>query len=941
MADLAKTIEIIFSAVDNTGQVMTSIADNLHSTLDGAAQIAEPLAEVADAAIKAQTAVLALATVYGGVAMQKAAEFQSAQIDLNKVLSEGDPAIESFTGTVVELSEKYGVSSAAILQGISNFKQAGFTAQEAAGLQKNALDLIIAGDIDAARASDILVQAIKGFGADASEATRYIEALNNVSNDYATDINQLAEGVSRVAPIMKVMGFSFEESTGLLTPMIEIFGSGAEAAEALKTGMLKLIDDAKPVKDALASLGVSQLDLNGHMRSGHDIFYDVAEAFKKVEENQKLVFAGQLFGIDQAPKLVAVFNDLAKVNQVTASAMETTGSVAKEVDLRLASTAKQADIFKVSFENLAIAIGTKLNGQFDGIVSGSSDILQAFRQIVEQGGLDQFFEALKPAMASFADTLHNIAQNLPTAFAGVDFSGLIDSMRGVGGALGGIFDGIDLDTPEGLTRAIQFVVDSLESLSNVTAGIIEAWDPMVRGFISAIDAFNSLDASTQQTVGNISGLGQVFQFLFEGLSGGVDAIESIAGALTTLAEIRGAESVVNIANTIRGMDFTAATTSLTAFGRQLLMPNSVAAIAAIGAVGFAVNQNISAWDEYKQRQESVAESTQSLGETQEQITAKLADITSSTGVAVTSMTEFNAAVDDGRLVFNEATGTWESASQAIASMGDGLADATTSSFDFVSVANGVANSLDLVGSSAGDAVGTFFSLADAEAAAILEMDKGNTTSITYADGLYTLHSIQGEAASSADDLAVATKDAAIAAGRGTVEWQRIQDVLLDTQREANEFAIKLGELANERYEIDVRANVDLQIAEIEADTARIQAAFQSTSDAIAALAPEVSNLWATFAGLNNKAGTRDIERAALRMEDRLDQELDIQSRLADATIENLNARRDRLRSGEALINISSGDLAPELDALFEKILKRVQIKGTEEGLGLLLGLGSS
>jgi TP901 family phage tail tape measure protein len=96
------------------------------------------------------------------------------------------------------------------------------------------------------------------------------------------------------------MGFSMEETAGILTPVIEIFRSGDEAAVALKTGLLKLIDDTKPVQEALASIGVSQTDANGALRSGKDILLDVSKAFQTLDEDQKLFVTQQLVGIEQA-----------------------------------------------------------------------------------------------------------------------------------------------------------------------------------------------------------------------------------------------------------------------------------------------------------------------------------------------------------------------------------------------------------------------------------------------------------------------------------------------------------------------------------------------------------------------------------------------------------------------------------------------------------------
>ena len=79
-----------------------------------------------------------------------------------------------------------------------------------------------------------------------------------------------------------------------------MYGSGSEAADALKTGLLRLQDTADHVVAALGSIGVSQLDLNGKLRSGKDIFLDVAKAMTGLDDAQKQFVTAQLVGIDQA-----------------------------------------------------------------------------------------------------------------------------------------------------------------------------------------------------------------------------------------------------------------------------------------------------------------------------------------------------------------------------------------------------------------------------------------------------------------------------------------------------------------------------------------------------------------------------------------------------------------------------------------------------------------
>ncbi len=305
-------------------------------------------------------ATAAAAGFFGVKVFGEAIKFESALLDLQKVMSDAEGSASQFTEVSEELAKKFGVSSAEVLQGAANFKQAGFSLQDSFKLQEEALKLVIAGDLEAAEAAELLVSVLKGFQAPASEAARLTDVLNEVSNLYATNLKELAIGMAEVSPIAKLMGFTFEETAGLLTPIIEVFRSGSESAQAFRTGLLKLLDNAVPVTEALADLGVDQKELNGEMRSGKAIVADVANAFIGLEENQKLVFATQLVGIRQAAKMVQVFDGLHKTTQITNDAMKAQGSINKEVNIRLASTAIKGKAAAQSFSIMAKNLGNIL-----------------------------------------------------------------------------------------------------------------------------------------------------------------------------------------------------------------------------------------------------------------------------------------------------------------------------------------------------------------------------------------------------------------------------------------------------------------------------------------------------------------------------------------------------------------------------------------------------
>ena len=125
MADLQKTVEILFMGTDKTGSVITGISKNIDQFSGKIESATQPLADLATGVLKTEAALAALAA--GGLAYSyaKAIEFEGAVIDLQKVLGDNESA-EGAKQAALDLSNQYGQSAVDILQSTSDFKQAGF-----------------------------------------------------------------------------------------------------------------------------------------------------------------------------------------------------------------------------------------------------------------------------------------------------------------------------------------------------------------------------------------------------------------------------------------------------------------------------------------------------------------------------------------------------------------------------------------------------------------------------------------------------------------------------------------------------------------------------------------------------------------------------------------------------------------------------------------------
>jgi len=933
MADVTKTVGIVFTGDDNLSSKMDSIRGGFSSLEGSISTVTGPLASMAESVLAVEVALAALATGALVYSVAKAIDFESAVIELDKVLSEEEGlagSLEIAKAKAIEFSDKYGESSTDILASMANFKQAGFDVEEAMQLTANSMDLVIAGGLDAAESSELLVAALKGFKEPASEAGRLVDILNEVSNTYATNVKELAAGMAGLSPIANQMGLSFEETAGILTPVIEVFRSGDEAAVALKTGLLKLIDDSAPVKEALASIGVSQTDANGALRSGKDILYDVMEAFTGLTESEKLFVTQQLVGINQAARMVEVFDQGNKVMEVTKTALGSAGSAAEEVAKRLESTEVQIDRFKISFENLAITIGTEFLDATAQAAGGATELNQALRQAVDEGSFEPLFKVLDQIGINIGELFAGIAEALPDAMAAIDWSKLTDSIKNLTGEIGDSFDALfgdlDLTKSEDLAKFIQKVVDGIAGLTNVTAGIVDAWGPFLKMIGEAVDQFIDLDDSTQETAGNVLGFGQAVDGLLGPIKSVLTAIDSIGVSLGIMAASTAAKTISEI-----GSSATTAGGLLNTFGGILTQSiGSATAGQTLGIMGLGYAVGYAA------------------GKLLEEFVPGVKDASNAVADWLVEVLDLADGQEDINDSLDQTAKNLDHMKEKFGEVGAELDDLNSKELI----------ELKITLEEEGMTIEEFNAAIDAlpeekQAEVILLLNQGKFDEAMTALGQIPEEKTVGVMA---DGKSVEELTAEINAKFPDEKEMKVQPAVdqpaLDKATKTIEEKIPLEK------QMEIQAKID--IANIEAEAKKVEAAFESMSklgvaqieadaekyvaalESITTVAESTSDLLGNLFGLWGEADTTrekwDLEHYIEEQLQIQREQLDLQKSLVEEQIKYYQSRREALESGDAMIKIEADGLEPEIEAFMWKILEKIQLRVQEEQAEFLLGL---
>ena len=895
MADLTKTIDILFTATDKTAGAFQSVGQGLGDLASNAQTITQPIANVTKSLLAVEGAVAAVGIGMAAYAFGEAVDFESAMLDLEKVMSDGEGSAFDYQTAIQELASDFGVMSTEVVNSAVNFKQAGFSIDESLGLVEQSLIAVKTADLDAATASQLLVATLKGFGAEASEAARVLDVWNSVSNNFGTSAAELAQGMAALSPIARAAGLSFEETAGLLTPVIEVFGSGAEPANALKTGLLRLADPAKEAADQMTAMGIATKDSEGNLYGVDVILGQLAHSWEDYTGEQKLATASIIFGKNQAGRMSQVLEEYSRSLDVTAVAQGGAGASAEELAVRLGSAEFAIEQLGVAFNSAAITIGTKYKDETKQVVQSTTELISSFEAVVAEGGLKPLFDLMRPLLEEFAINISKMAQSLPEAFEGLEFDRLIDSFERLAGSVSELFGDVDLTTADGLRRALQGIVDIGASLVSTTSGIVSAFEPFVDLIVELVDNFDNSNDSAENFGEAILGLGTVLNIAFGFLG-------SFAAALNALG------SSIIILNSAKGIGTFAV--SLDAAGAAMARLSAVLStgiLPALAALGTAFGAGFG-------------------------IGTFVNEVTGASDALVDWIAELSGLDDAANDAIKPITFTTEQLARQKTAI-EGAAEATKKLKEAQDPASEAAIA-------AAEARGKLLDVVREEGQVLgdtgLVWDAATATFIKAKDATDEL-----AAAARSTDVAVDSMGNAIKGGSGALsiiknESEKVVTELKNINDETDKVKIAMLELASEERIKSIELAVDLKVATVEADAKKVVAAYDSiaqtitsTNELVGKLSTSEAPEWDKF-GFNLKKQIKDAEKRAKEAHKS-------QQDLINAQTKNLQEQTKRIQDGEALIKIDSNGLEPHLDAFMWQILDKVRVRMAENYQDFLLG----
>ena len=226
-------------------------------------------------------------------------QFSSSMSEVGAISGASAEELELLEQTARDYGASTRFSASESAQALKYMALAGWDTQQSIASLGSVLDLAAAGNMDLARASDIVTDYITAFGLSAEDSAHFADVMAYAMANSNTNVEQLGEAYKNCAASAASMGYSVEDVTAVLMTMANAGVKGGEAGTTLNTIMTRLATDTKGCASALEEMGIQIFDENDNLKNLSDILQLVMSAFDGMSDKEQAALSKVIAGQNQ------------------------------------------------------------------------------------------------------------------------------------------------------------------------------------------------------------------------------------------------------------------------------------------------------------------------------------------------------------------------------------------------------------------------------------------------------------------------------------------------------------------------------------------------------------------------------------------------------------------------------------------------------------------
>jgi GH24 family phage-related lysozyme (muramidase) len=382
------------------------------------------------------------------------------------------------------------------------------------------------------------IRSLKSGLAEVAEVVAAAFAIDEIK-EFVEHMAELGLETERAS---QILGVSTEE-VGALSLVTKVSGASLDQLETQFSRMARnLVEETKPAKRALDTLGLSFDDLRG--KPTMEQLGVLADAFAKLPAGaERTAAAMELFGRAGLQMLPLLSQGRDAIDEWRAVAERTGTALSENMVAAMEATHRAGTELGAALEGDGVAIYGEFNDAIDGAIKLLTALAEAFSRAIRPGGelhgivhlLAEAFQILESLIAGVTTDIVVLAEIIERAFEAID-----SSLATVQGWLDKIGPTIPIPSWMGGGDAAKEAAKPAESVKEVWKKTIDDIKAIVEGGQKEIDAIWGRGKAPEEQIGKASEaavtLKRRFDEVLDSINGAADGVDELTKKIETLQQ---------------------------------------------------------------------------------------------------------------------------------------------------------------------------------------------------------------------------------------------------------------------------------------------------------------------------------------------------------------------------------------------------------------------
>lgn len=322
--------------------------------------------------------------VLGAGALKVGVDFESAMSNVSAISGATREELEKLGERAKEMGANTSKSATESADAMSYMALAGWDSTQIISGIEPVLRLAEAGNLDLARASDLVTDSMSALGLEVSELPQFLDKVAKSSATSNTSIDQLMEAFLIVGGKANSLGVNLDELSTVLGVMANRGIKGAEAGRGLSAILTNLTAPTGQAEKALEALGLTAFDGQGNFIGLENVIKNLSRSTENLTQEEKNLYLSQIAGKEHAKTLNAIMASLTEEYEGLKSGINSAdGALEKMASTMQDNTKGGLTKLKSQIEGLGIQFAEHLLPHVNRLIDGVSKLLDWFANLGE------------------------------------------------------------------------------------------------------------------------------------------------------------------------------------------------------------------------------------------------------------------------------------------------------------------------------------------------------------------------------------------------------------------------------------------------------------------------------------------------------------------------------------------------------------------------------